>query len=268
MSNLFKSGFQGLQNISSEPFVIDVNSRVIEKPAKIIRPLEEQNQEEEIEENSAQDDAVKEDLASKVLLDDAMDMAKTLRDDAMLKAAKIIADAEADAENIRETARQEGYNIGLEEGSMEAMKRADNYLANMQKEQEEFIAKQDAMLEEAVIDREHKLIDLSCALIEKVTGILVRDYKPVMLHMINSALNEVETSKKFVIKVSEENYSYVEDNKERLVGAGNPNIEIEIYGDSRLEQQQCIIETDSGIIDLSMDIQTRNLITAIKLLSD
>lgn len=266
MSNLFKSGFQGIKNVSADPYVLDVNSRIVEKPVKIIRPIEEQEEQEE--DFATVDDDAKEDAAGKILLDDAMEMAKTVRDDAMVKAAKIIADAQAEAEGIKEAAREEGYKQGLEEGSMEAMKRADHYLENIQKEQEAVAVKQEAMLQEALVDREHKLIDLSCALIEKITGFLVRDYKPVMLHMINNALNEVESSRNFVIKVSESNYSYVEDNKERLVGAGNPNIEIEIFGDSRLEPEQCIIETDNGIIDLSMDVQIRNLITAIKLLSD
>ena len=100
-----------------------------------------------------------------------------------------------------------------------------------------------------------------------MTGILVNDYKSVMLHMINNALNETETSRMFVIKVSESAYTYISDNYDRLVGAGNPNINIEVYGDSKLDVNQCIIETDNGIIDLSMDVQVRNLITAIKLLS-
>jgi len=265
LSNLFKSGFQGIKTVTNEPFVIDVNSRIIEQ-TKIIRPVVEKEASED--EIPQLDDASKEDLASKVLLDDAMDMAKTVRDDAMVKAAKIIAEAEEEADSIRQAAQDAGYKQGLEDGSMEAMKRADNYLANIQKEQEEWEAKQELLLEEAVADRQEKLIDLSCALIEKLTGILVRNYKPVMIHMINNALNEVEASKNLVIKVSDTNYSYVMDNKDRLVGAANPSVDIEIYGDPKLEAEQCIIETDNGIIDLSMNIQTRNLITAIKLLSD
>ena len=89
-----------------------------------------------------------------------------------------------------------------------------------------------------------------------------------MFHMINNALTDAETSKKFVIKVSESNYTYISDNYDRLVGAGNSNIDIEIYGDAKLDKSQCIIETDNGIIDLSMEVQVRNLVTAIKLLSE
>ena len=75
-------------------------------------------------------------------------------------------------------------------------------------------------------------------------------------------------SREITIRVGEENYTYIQDNYDRLSGAANPNISIEIYSDSKLNKRQCIIESENGIIDLSMDIQVRNLITAIKMLSE
>lgn len=122
-------------------------------------------------------------------------------------------------------------------------------------------------MQENIADTEAEVVDVACKLIEKLTGILVQDYKPVMLYMINSVLNEDDASRKFVIRVSEKNYTYIADNEDRLAGAANPGISIEVFSDSKLHEGQCQIESDTGIIDLSMDVQVRNLITAIKLLS-
>lgn len=263
LSNLYKSGFRNLVSKDAEPFVLDVSKRpmkssksINDRPAKVIRSLEEQTEEQE------------EIGANQVILSDAMDKAKLVRDDAMMRAAKIISDAEEEAKTIFEQARQEGYHQGFEEGNMEAMKRADDYLEKMQSEQEIAAAKNREEMEQYISYARQSMIDVSCDLIAKLTGILVHDYKPVMLHMINNALNESDTSKKFVIHVSEEIYQYIEDNKGSLVGAANPNIAIEIYGDSKMGRSECLIDTDNGIIDLSMEVQVRNLVTAIKLLSD
>lgn len=266
MSNLFKSGIVGLRNTNNKPYVLDVNNRIIEKEklAKIIRPLEEDNDDMELAASSETEGTV----SNRKLLDDAMDKAKVLYDDARSKAKKIIDDAYTDADTIRETARQEGYNQGLEDGNMEAMKRADIYLEKLQQEQNTLMEENNKTLEETLQDAGVKIIDVACLLIEKLTGILVNDYKPVMLHMINSALSEAETSKRIIIKVSEDNYKYIADNYERIQGASNPGISIEIFGDSKLDTQNCIIESENGIIDLSMDVQVKNLINAIKLLSD
>ncbi len=267
MSNLFKYGFSGLVNVKSEPYVVDVNSKVINTEPRVIRPVSKKRTDDN-EDGNRPPDNKKLDAAGKAMLDDAMDTAKAIRDDAILKSAQIVSDARSEADSIMEKAREEGYKKGYEEGSMEAMRKADQYLENLHKEQETQLAQNNAILEKDIEDTRTKLVDFACDVIEKFTGILVNDYKPVMLHMINNALNQAEMSKKFVIKVAKENYSYISDNYDRLAGAGNANISMEIYGDPKLDKSQCIIETDNGIIDLSMEVQVKNLITAIKLLGE
>lgn len=262
MSNLFKSGFPGIKTVDSKPFVIDANKKQINIPeatGKVIRPLDEAKPEEEAQEQAA---------GNEELLNQAMDMAKELREDAVSRATKIVEDAKTEAEQIKVMAYKEGYDKGLEEGTMEAMKRTDAYMENMQKEQEILFKKNQETLENNIADAQEKMVGLSCALIEKLTGILVDEYKPVMIYIINNALSDSDNSKEFTIKVGEDNYSYLVDNFDRLAGAANPNISIELYSDSKLDKRQCIIESENGIIDLSMDIQVRNLITAIKMLSE
>ncbi len=262
MSNLFKSGFPGIKTVDTTPFVIDANKRQINIPeptVKIIRPLDEERPEEALEQESA---------GNEELLNEAMDMAKELREDAVERANKIVEEAKTEAEQIKENAYKEGYEKGLQDGSMEAMKRTDAYMENIQKEQEILFKKNQETVEANIEDARDKLVNLSCALIEKLTGILVDEYRPVMLHMINAALSDSDSSKDFTIKVGEDNYSYLVDNFDRLSGAANPSVSLELFSDSKLNNRQCIIESENGIIDLSMDIQVRKLITAIKMLSE
>lgn len=272
MSNVFKSGLPGMRNVTAEPFVFDANSRVIEAPKpKVIRPLQE-TQELDAEDGFASgitqdaEEIVTE--AHKELLDDAMDKAKLLQDDARERARQIIEKAEAEAEAIRSTAQEEGFKKGLEEGNMEAMRRADQYLEKINQERDLALDQARAEMLDEITDTEQQIVNLCCELIQKMTGMLVDDYKPVMLYMINKALNEEDDSRKFIIRVSEKQYAYIADNRDRLVGAANPGITIEVFCDSKLASGQCQIESDTGVIDLSMDVQVRNLITAIKLLSE
>lgn len=263
MSNLFKSGFQGIKNVSGEPYIIDANKRKLnnnEPQNKIIRPVTEPVVTSEAEEIAKK-------IADEGMLNDAMDMAKELREDAIARANKIVEDARKEAEEIHNSAYKMGYEKGLEEGSMEAMRRADEYLDNLQKEQEVNASKNQEIFEQNIQDAQDKLVDLSCALIEKLTGVVVEQYKPVMLYIINNALNDIDTGNNFTIKVSESNYTYIMDNYDRLAKAGNPNITLEVYGDAKLDKRQCIIETEHGIIDISMDVQVKNLITAMKMLA-
>lgn len=268
MSNLFKSGFPGVNTIQAEPFVIDANKRVIEPPKnKIIRPAPKKD-----EDGFAQGlTATVEEVVppeNEELLGDAMEKAKLIQDDARERANSIIEQAKEMAEQIRTQAYEEAYAKGLEEGNMEAMRRADVYLEQLNREQEQKIEALELEMSESIQQTQYEIVELACDLIEKMTGILVTDYQPVLLYMINRVLSEDEASRKFVIRVSEDKYAYIADNQDRLAGAANPGIKIEIFADAKLSSGQCQIESDTGIVDLSMDVQVRNLITAIKLLSE
>ena len=263
-SNIFKNGFDNIKTISTDPFVIDTNSRVIEIPqGRVIRS------QKEIKENAPESE--KEDVKkpdNEELLGDAMDKAQDILEESREKANAILAQAQQEADALMEQAKQEGYNRGLEEGNMEAMKRADVYLEKIEEEKSVFMQNYDKEAEEKIAEAEKKMVELSCRLIEKMTGMLVDEYQPVMLHMINQSLLEQEASRKFIIRVAEESFAYINDNYDRLVGATNPSIELEVFGDAKLTRRQCQIESDNGIIDLSMDVQVNNLIKAFKLLCD
>ena len=258
MSNLFKYGQPGFSPLNNAPFIIDANKKLVSNEPKVIRPVEEQ-QDENIEEAATQNEE---------LFDNAMDMAREIREEAVATGKEIVARAEAEADEIRENAYKEGYEKGLEEGGMEAARRSDEYLERLQREQDEFLRKSDEIMAQKLEESKNGLVDICCRLIKKLTGILVSDYEPVLLHMINNAVVEDDNAREFIIKVPEQNYLYIFDNKDRISGASNPNISIEIFADSNLLEGQCIIETENGIIDLSMDLQVSNLITAIKLLSE
>lgn len=276
MSNFIRNSVvsAGYGNVTadSKPFVLDSNQRAAEKERqnKVVRPVKPAVPQPGSDGFSAGLAASEAEGVSvnETVLNDAMFKAKEIREDATAKASKIIADANAEAEAIREQAKQLGYEDGLREGKMEAAKRTDDYIASITKERDEIIEEERRKLENELASEEKQLVDISAALIEKLTGILVDDYKPVLLHMINSAISEEDSSKKFIIRISEDNYGYISDNRDRIAGAANPNIEMEMYGDAKLDGRQCIIETDNGIIDLSMDVQVKNLITAMKLLSE
>jgi len=262
LSNLFKGGFQNLTSSDNAPYIIDMNNREIKETnaTKIIRPIEEQ-----ILDDLENED---EDNENKLVLQDAMDKAQLLIDEAKQKADKLISEAEIEAGAIKEQARVEGYNLGLAQGKEDSKQEIIDYKVSLEEEKNAFIENTKIENHQELLRAEDQMVDVCCSLIEKLTGILVQTYKPVMLHMINNVMTEAESSTKYIIRVSNDIYPYVADNRDRIVGASNPGISIEVYGDTKLDTDKCMIESDNGIVDLSMDVQVKNLITAIKLLSD
>lgn len=182
------------------------------------------------------------------------------------EAEQMRASAYDEAERIKQQAKEEGYETGYNEGmaaaQQELQRKSDALEQRIQEAELELQEKE----ENLVKDTECKMVDLLCHLIPSVTGVVIENQREVLLYLINNAMQDLDNSKKFVIKISSDDYEIVEEHKEEIYGALNPNIELEIFEDAKLAPMQCLIETDNGIVDVSLDVQLYNLITALKLM--
>lgn len=171
-----------------------------------------------------------------------------------------------EAKDIRQTAHEEGYAAGYREGTEIAtkeLKEQSEKLENRQRELEQEYYEKEEIL---VANTERKMVDLLCQLIPSITGVVIDNQQDVLLYMINTAMQDLDNSRHFVIKVSTSDYEEIAERKDDIYGALNPNIDLEIFEDAQLAAMQCLIETDNGIVDVSLDVQLDNLITALKLM--
>lgn len=218
------------------------------------------------EENIVED--VKEEIAAtKEQAENAKNEAKIILQNAKEEADIIINEAMNRAKSIEEEAKRKGQEEGLLLGRQEA----EHELEEAKKELSTKYHNKEMKLEEEYYDKMEELepdfAKLVCQLVYKLTGIMVEDKKNVILFIMNQALREIENSKNFLIKVSEEDYEEVMNHVEEIYGKNNPSISIDILAESKLSKNQCLIETDNGIVDASLEVQLEGLIEDIMLLS-
>ncbi len=161
-------------------------------------------------------------------------------------------------DNTYKEASQKGYEVGYNNAMREVEKLKSDLQRQMQRNQEEY--------EKQIMEIEPQVVDLMSGLIESITGILVEEKKEVILHLVNKAISNAE-SKKFLIRVSRYDYEFLNENKDKIYGALRSGIQMEIMEDHKLDANQCLIETDSGVINSSLDLQLKNLITDLKIMS-
>lgn len=88
------------------------------------------------------------------------------------------------------------------------------------------------------------------------------------MHLIDSTLRKVESSRTFIVHVSAEDYPYVNMQKQALVeGAVAGRGLIEIIEDIALIKGDCLIETDGGIFDCGIGTQLEELTRKLRVLS-
>ena len=295
MSNLIKSGFVAFAQ--NDKLVINANEN------KIIKAIDADVEEKRVSEQTSVEEALAEALIHDAELDgvdfgdndlltvdtsnlthlDITDEERQQKVDEILQAAQVDADAivskahdEAEqlraeafdeAERIKSQAKedgyQNGYNEAMENASVEIAQKEADLEHRMQ------LVEQELQEREAILTKEmeNQMIDLLCQLIPSITGVVIDGQKDVLLYMINNAMHDLDNSKNFVIKVSSDDYNELLERKEEIYGALNSAIDMEIFEDSKLEPMQCMIETDNGIVDVSLDVQLDNLITALRLMT-
>lgn len=194
------------------------------------------------------------------------------------EAALIVEEAYQEAEQIRNDAqalaedmKAQGFAQGKEDGYQQGIKDAADEIARQKAELEEQLnARQQELMQEFednLAALEPKFVDVLCKLLERLTGVVVTGHKDIMLYLINNAMRDMENSHSFVVSVSEQDFEYVNKNKENIYGYLNPSVSIELFQDAKLQKNQCRIETESGLVDLSLDVQMSQLIKSLMLLN-
>ncbi len=262
MSNLIKP--QNFRCGNSETKIIDYNLAISEKIAKIQNEIQNveniRNDEEFIEGLQAQQvDKLISDETPEELQKQADEIVQQANQDAQA----IINRAKEEAEILKQESIDAGMKQGYEEGHTNAMKEFEELKKNIEKQKIELQQE----YEEQVNKIEPMLVDTILKVFEKVTYVLGEDDKELVLNLVNNVLTKSEVSKEFLIKVSGDDYEFLANNRERIYGAVSKQVQIEIVEEATLKKNQCIIESDSGIYDCSLDVQMNNLIRTIKTLS-
>ena len=161
-------------------------------------------------------------------------------------ADEIIAAAEAEAARIREEAKREaeaerrrGYEQGLNEGRAEI---ADKMLE---------LVDSSVMFMESV---EGKMADIVMTALRKCVAELGDE--ALVVQIVKKVMEAViRTQKKVILKVAPEMVSVVREKLAELV-AHYPTVETaDVVEDERLKGTECVLETEAGVADASIDTQ-------------
>lgn len=209
------------------------------------------------------DDAAMGEQQAAASLENANAEAERIIEEARLQAEQIIADANKNADAAFEEAKQNGYYEGNEKAQEEMnIKQAQLEVEFDNKRKE--LEQEYNNLKESI---ELELVEVITDVFRKVTGVVAEDNQEIILHLINDVMHNADGSRDYVIKVSPDDYKFLVNNQGKIYCAMSREVNIDIVEDATLERNQCMIETNTGIFNCSLDIELNNLIKNIKLLS-
>ncbi|MBP5265705.1 MAG: flagellar biosynthesis/type III secretory pathway protein [Lachnospiraceae bacterium] len=124
-----------------------------------------------------------------------------------------------------------------------------------------------AQFEEKERTMESELVDVITEVMERFFLIQFGNKKDLLLHLIDNALINIENSREFLIKVNDENFDFLNQYKSQLQEKVGNDLQLDIIRDPVLDIHQCLIETDGGVFDCSLDVELDNLVKDLKSLS-
>lgn len=278
MSNLIKSAFFNVEQ--EDKRIIDSDSHVEEFIPNIFSAAIENYGDNENDDVSFQDgekdiEASYHDGMSVIRIDDVLEEEKQkleeenrqkaaeILEEANEKASKIINEANENSDRIKKEAYEEGMNQGLSDGRQQAQEEADM----LRKEFESECDKRMDQITQYENSLESKFADILIGLVTKITGIVCEDKKDVIIYLIDNALHNVSKSKDITIRVSKNDIMMVESEKDKFISGLSDDVSLDIVEDDSLSDNQCIIETESGVIDCSLDAQLDNLKEQLRLIT-
>lgn len=183
--------------------------------------------------------------------------------EARRQADELISQARCVAENIKNDAYESGYESGKEFGQAEASEILEKEKEKLQEYQNEL----ERDYQEKLRSIEPMIADFMAKLVEKLTSTVVEGKKDVILYLVRCGLEQTGKSTRFVIRISQEDYPLVESHKEELLALLDGQGELSFREDKGLTKNQCVIETDTAIIESSLDVQLENLSEDIRLMA-
>lgn len=271
--NLLKGGMVNLTKEESR--IIDANALIAQRIGMLAQELQEaenagftEGLKAEKADISAlladQEETQEEELPEELSAEEAQERARTIVQEAKDAASKILQDAiaqsEAESEAIRQKAREEGYQEGFQKAESEFHKK-EKELKTKERELEK---QYDSLVEEL----EPKFVDTLSEIYEHLFHVELGSHRDILLYLIGDCMRGAEGSKSFQIRVSKDDFTYISAKKAGLLeAAGAGEAQLEILEDPAIPKNGCMIRTENGIMDCSLETQLEELNRKLRLLA-
>ena len=200
---------------------------------------------------------VKNQLAAAI--EEANEQARSIKDEAN----EVLAQAHMEAGKIIEDAKRTGY----EQGACNAREEYESKAEALEREYEQKKAQLEKEYNDLKAAIEPELVETITEVFRKITYTVAEDNKEIIIGLINGVMKNSDISNEFVIRVSPDDYRFLVNNQGKIYCAVSKEVNMDIVEDAAMKKNQCIIESDTGVYDCSLDIELNNLIRDIKLLS-
>ena len=252
LSSIVRSSHVILDN---KKFVLSTKITTPEIPPEELLALEKEHHKKQ-----SADEIIKEasDEARRII-ERAMEEAQVHIQEATQEVERIISDGMDQTIEIKDKAKNEGYQEGQKEGFAEGRQVAQTLVEEALAVKEEAIQNYRKLLEET----EPEVMEMVIDICSKVLNQRITD-DGYIVGLIKMAIDKCTYTTDIILRVSEDDYDYVIMEKDKILVLCENVEDLIVKMDRSLQRGACIVESPSGTIDSSVQVQLDYVVNRIK----
>ncbi|MCX8130324.1 MAG: FliH/SctL family protein [Clostridia bacterium] len=194
------------------------------------------------------------------IINDAQQKAELILKEAQFESMRIIEDAEREASELKLSVEEEARQRGYEEGINEAKRQYEDLL-----QEAEFIKEHaKAEYKEVLAGIESEAVKMILDIARNVIGAEIAFNKEDILYLVKQAFEKCANRERVILRVSPEDFDYIDSNKHRLMSMVGGLSELEIKKDASLKEGGCLIDTPFGSIDAGVQTKLKKIEEAFR----
>lgn len=158
-------------------------------------------------------------------------------------------------ETAAEMSRQEGYELGYSEGAAQSERELRELWDQKLTEASEVLKTAYQMREQIIKEAEPFLVELSCAIAEKIIGQQLTLAPEMSIELIRKSLARRREQGVITLCVAPGQLAFVQAAREELHFSIDSQAELQILPDSTVKDNGCVIRSSFGSIDARIDTQ-------------
>lgn len=167
----------------------------------------------------------------------------------------IIQGAYDQADQIRQSSTEQGYNEGFQEGVEKGYQELTDLIEEVLAEKEKYFQLQKDLLKKS----QREVTDVIIQTVEKILNKHIQEDQDLIEGLVETALEKCGFTYNLTLRVSPEDYDHAISIR-RYILSLTENVEhIEIKQDIGLKPGSCVFDTDAGSVDSSVTTQFENV---------
>ncbi|WLR46950.1 flagellar assembly protein FliH [Halobacillus litoralis] len=188
-----------------------------------------------------------------------LEAAKSQREQLIRSTEQEIKSLKATWEEERKVIENEAFQKGLKEGFQKGHEEGIDALQTRLSQANDIIQQAKASHDRTVTNSERTIVEVAMKTAEKILHAKLEEESTLFIPLVKKVIEEVKGQPEVALYVHPEKYDLVHKQSDELERLVTPSSYLSIYAHEELESNACIVESQFGRLDGSIDTQLSEL---------